>query len=301
MEITFTCPHCGEGTLIGEEFVGRSGECRACGKLVFVPKPEVSSRDAQVGSVSFTWANLRKALVSLAVVCFGLCALVLAFSWVLIALVNHGKFEGRRRISENNLRQIGIAMQNYHTEHGCLPRAHWKSATGERTLSWRVALLPYLEAKDYFDLIDVSKPWDSLENKRAINGRIPTFMMPIEDDSPMTDTSYVVITGPGTLFEEGKSVTFAECTDGLQNTILAVEVSHSHIHWTEPRDFDIRTMRLQINGAPSIGISSPWPGGANVLFADGSVRFLRNELLESDLKAMITRGGGESISFDNAR
>lgn len=37
MEITFTCPHCGEVTLMGEEFVGQTGECRACGKKVTVP------------------------------------------------------------------------------------------------------------------------------------------------------------------------------------------------------------------------------------------------------------------------
>jgi hypothetical protein len=39
MEITFNCPKCGEVTVIGEEFVGQSGECRACGALVTVTSP----------------------------------------------------------------------------------------------------------------------------------------------------------------------------------------------------------------------------------------------------------------------
>lgn len=269
--------------------------------MFIVLKPEISSVSKQENDSLSLWAMLRNTIIALAVLGLGLCVLVVATSLLVIALVNHGKFEGRRRTSENNLRQIGIAMRQYHAEHGCLPRAFWKSATGERTLSWRVALLPYLEAKQYFEQIDVSKPWDSPENEKARIFRIPTYWMPIEDNSPLTDTSYVVITGPGTLFEEGRSLTFAQCTDGLQDTILAVEVQHSHIHWSEPRDFDIRTLRLQINGAHGAGISSPWPGGAHVLFADGSVRFLRNELLESELKAMITRGGGESFSADDSK
>ncbi len=297
MEISFTCPHCHEVTLIGEEFVGQSGECRFCGRVVRVAEGRSKPVLIPQGKSRITWATVRRAIISFFLFCGFLVGAGFLLAIGINAAVDHNRFVARRQSSENNLRQIAIAMRQYHAEHGCLPRAYWKSATGERTLSWRVALLPYLEQKPCFDIIDVGKPWDSPENERAKDCRVPIFVMPLEDGSPLTDTAYVVITGPGTLFEEGKYVTFAECTDGPQNTILAVEVQHSHIHWSEPSDLDIRTMLLRINGAPGAGISSPWPGGAHVAFADGSVRFLPNSLLESTLRAMITRSGGETFQM----
>jgi prepilin-type processing-associated H-X9-DG protein len=39
-------------------------------------------------------------------------------------------------------------------------------------------------------------------------------------------------------------------------------------------------------------------GGANVVFADGSVRFLRDSISLSTLQALSTRAGGEVIAED---
>jgi prepilin-type N-terminal cleavage/methylation domain-containing protein/prepilin-type processing-associated H-X9-DG protein len=40
------------------------------------------------------------------------------------------------------------------------------------------------------------------------------------------------------------------------------------------------------------------PGGSNVCFGDGSVRFVRNGLTMNQLQALLSRAGGEVISFD---
>lgn len=40
------------------------------------------------------------------------------------------------------------------------------------------------------------------------------------------------------------------------------------------------------------------PGGANVLFADGSARFLKETILIRVLAALVTRAGGEVLSND---
>ena len=40
------------------------------------------------------------------------------------------------------------------------------------------------------------------------------------------------------------------------------------------------------------------PGGSNALFGDGSVRFLMNGLSLNQIQALISRAGGEIISFD---
>jgi prepilin-type N-terminal cleavage/methylation domain-containing protein/prepilin-type processing-associated H-X9-DG protein len=47
------------------------------------------------------------------------------------------------------------------------------------------------------------------------------------------------------------------------------------------------------------GLSSYHPGGANVAFADGSVRFLKNTTNERTVWALGTRDGGEVISADS--
>src|SRR5690349_2324972 len=61
MDITFTCPHCGEVTLIDETFVGQSGECRACGKVVTVPPVMANANRSgsrlQTSGGFLTWCN----------------------------------------------------------------------------------------------------------------------------------------------------------------------------------------------------------------------------------------------------
>ena len=48
-------------------------------------------------------------------------------------------------VSLNNLKQIGIAMHNYHDLNGKMPPAAVCDKTGKPLLSWRVLILPYVE------------------------------------------------------------------------------------------------------------------------------------------------------------
>ncbi len=199
--------------------------------------------------------------------------------------------------SGNNLKQIALAMHNYHAKHSQLPRAYWLTPSGERTLSWRVAILPFIEQQKVFDAYQVDQPWNSEANQLASNVTIPTYWNPGDAKVGKAETSYMVITGPGTVFEEGRDITFDDCSDGTANTILAVEVMGAGVKWGQPIDLDIRTMIFKINGGGSQGIGSPWKGGAQVVFVDGHVRFLSNDTLESTLRAMVTRSGGETFEM----
>jgi len=53
------------------------------------------------------------------------------------------------------------------------------------------------------------------------------------------------------------------------------------------------------NGAWSIGAASAHPGGANVLFSDGSVKFIRSTISRLTWMQLGTRAGGEVISADS--
>jgi prepilin-type processing-associated H-X9-DG protein len=45
-------------------------------------------------------------------------------------------------------------------------------------------------------------------------------------------------------------------------------------------------------------LSSPFRYGANLLFVDGSVRFLTNSVSPPTMKALATPNGGETVSRD---
>ena len=45
----------------------------------------------------------------------------------------------------NNLKQIGLAMHNYLSAKGTFPARAIRDKDGKPLLSWRVAILPYLE------------------------------------------------------------------------------------------------------------------------------------------------------------
>src|SRR5205807_1197555 len=70
-----------------------------------------------------------------------------------------------RMHSSNNLKQFGVAMQNYGSANGDrLPPAVTYANDGKPLLSWRVMLLPYLEQDALYRAFRLDEPWDSPHN-----------------------------------------------------------------------------------------------------------------------------------------
>lgn len=296
MDITFTCPRCGIVTQIEQEVVGQSGPCRNCDAVVTVTAdaPRLSpfgvpgSRRVRQGA----WSCLAWIV--------GLVLLVAIVIAALTPAVMSARQAARRMMSQGHLKQIGLAFHNYHDTYKQLPRAYYLTTSGERTLSWRVAITPFLEHHTILDEYHPEEPWNSPANFEVNSFALSIYRAPWNSDLKSRETGYMVITGPGTLFEEGKAISFDDCGDDLSTTILAVEVMGSGVPWNQPVDLDILNMVFKINGG-GMGIRSPWDNGANVLFADGSVVYLPKETLASTLKAMITRSGGEQVQIPRVR
>jgi prepilin-type processing-associated H-X9-DG protein len=206
----------------------------------------------------------------------------------------------RRSQCTCNYCQILLALHNYHSEYNVFPPAYVADARGRPMHSWRVLLLPFMEQSALYNRYNFSEPWNGPNNITLLNSMPNGFACPSRYSSPTNLTSYVAITGPGTMFPGARSTKLDDVTDGTSNTLMIVEVADVNVPWTAPIDLDVRTMSFQINDPKRAGISSKHPGGANVGLADGRARWARNSITPGKLRAVITIAGGEGLSMDQA-
>jgi prepilin-type processing-associated H-X9-DG protein len=89
--------------------------------------------------------------------------------------------------------------------------------------------------------------------------------------------------------------TIAQVTDGTPNTFIAGEVATAFKPWGDPTNW--RDAWLGLNRSP-LGFGSRHPGGANFLFVDGSVRFIKDSVDPRIFKALATPAGEEKVGSD---
>jgi prepilin-type processing-associated H-X9-DG protein len=196
----------------------------------------------------------------------------------------------------NNLHNIVLALHNYHSGHGSLPPAYIADASGRPMHSWRVLILPYLDRNELYEMYRFDEPWDGPNNSKLHDLIGDAFRCPQDHSGARsTETSYVAVVGPNTIWPADHVVKLDDVTDGLSSTLLVVEIANSGIHWMEPRDLHVSQMTRTINGKSGQGISSAHPGGAVVGFADGRVRFLGETTPAATIEALLTIRGGEQI------
>ena len=203
--------------------------------------------------------------------------------WPIIARARQA---AQRSASVNNLKQIALAMHNYHSTYNRFPAAVIIGPDGKTPHSWRVELLPYLEQNELFTAYKMDEPWDSPNNKKVLE-KMPRVFAAIPDAGG-TFSSYFVLSGDETAFPGERPVRIADITDGTSNTIMLVEAKRD-IPWTKPEDIPYEAKK------PFPKLGGFFPEGFNAALCDGSVRFLANGIAEPVLRALTTRGGGEII------
>ena len=219
-----------------------------------------------------------------------------ATSGVLVGLflpaVQAAREAARRSQCVNNLKQIGLALHNYHDTYGHFP-GNITDKDGKPLLSWRVAILPFVDEVDLHNEFKLDEPWDSPHNKPLLD-RIPTFLhCPSRPHPDPTLTHYQGFEGTRGLFEKGAKVRIQDITDGTSNTLAVVETEEG-TPWTKPSD-----LPFDENAPPSLlGAGSKHPGGFNALFGDGSVLFLKTSISPAVFKTLVTRNGGEVVNPD---
>ncbi len=205
------------------------------------------------------------------------------------------RLANQRAQSVNNLKQIGLAFHNHAAGKNHFP-ASANRDLGKFPYSWRVAILPYINEAELYKQYHFDEPWDGPNNRKLIDRMPAIYAYPTWSGGPSSrsQTSYFVLTGDSTIGGTEGGAKLAEIPDGLSNTILAVESSHQ-IPWTKPEDIQVAP-KDPTSLLPDLG--GFVPEGFNVLFADGSVRFVKKSVKPDVLKALMTKNGGEVVSSD---
>jgi hypothetical protein len=209
---------------------------------------------------------------------------------LLLPAVQAAREAARRSQCVNNFKQIGLALHKYHFDNSAFPAAAIVGKDGKPLLSWRVAILPYIEQQELYNEFHLDEPWDSPHNKALIPRMPTTYFCPSRPSAEPGTTSYLALVGNGALFEPNKPVSLKQVTDGSANTLAVVE-STQVVPWTKPADVDF-SPRVTI---ATLHLGSNHTAGMNALFADGSIRYLKSSLDSFTFRAMITKHGGEVI------
>jgi type II secretory pathway pseudopilin PulG len=293
MPIAYSCPHCGKQFSVAEQYAGQTGPCAGCGKTITIPlaAPAAGYAFAPPPGTSGGGTGVAAVVIGIVVLLLA-CPCVLG---VLVALllpaVQAARESARRMQSQNNLKQIVLALHNYHDSFGSFPPAVVTDADGKPLYSGRVLLLPFLEQQNVYQQFDLTQPWDSPQNlaiSQAIGQDWKVFRDPSSPNPPLGQTDYLFVTGTGTVFEAGKTTKLMDITDGTSNTMVIVERRGSGVNWAQPQDLDMS----QLGSLPP----GNHPGGNLVGMADGSVRFMSKTVSPGTVRAMATRNGGEAVN-----
>ncbi len=201
---------------------------------------------------------------------------------------------------QNNLRQLAIAMHNFaSTYDDRLPAPAIYGKDGKALLSWRVALLPYVEQAPLYNQFRLDEPWDSAHNKKLLAKMPAVFSPPPGAKARPGHTFYRVFTGRSTVFPEpdvkafkGPSLGLSinRLPDGTSNTLMIVEAGES-VSWTKPEElpYDDKKALPKLGALPNRFVAA---------FADGSVVTFDKKIPERLLRLLITADDGQPVNWE---
>lgn len=193
-----------------------------------------------------------------------------------------------RTYCKNYLKQIGLALYNYHDEYDSFPPAYTVDEHGRPLHSWRTLILPYIDQSDLYSQIDLTKPWNDPTNKQAMETQLHVFQCPSASVEP-NHTTYLASNGEQQAFHNNATRQIRAFADGPANTLMVAEVpSAFSVPWMSPQDADESLLnRIRADE------STTHAGGFQMLFCEGSVRFIECDIDEATFQALLTIDGGD--------
>lgn len=189
---------------------------------------------------------------------------VIAIIAVLVALllpaVQRAREAARRSQCRNNLKQLGIALHNYHESYNTFPAGGYGNHSSQYLqTSAFIAILRFVEQRGTALNYDYNNPWERLSNRDVVATTIPTYICPsVVQEPPLSSrtwaatvtalgnsfpisfgpTNYLCSKGPNDnwcldiaeegeagMFELNRSTRMGWVSDGTSNTFLLGEGS----------------------------------------------------------------------------
>ncbi len=211
-----------------------------------------------------------------------------AFAKVFAEVIAPSRAEARQLSLMNQLKQIGLAIHNYHATEKHLPPRCFTDREGKPLLSWRVALLPYIEQSAMYRAMKLGQAWNSEDNLLASQTLIPTYR---DESEPSAKTRMRAPVYPGSIWHgDGPPKTFSDVKDGTSNTIAVIHVpENAAIEWSNPEPWV-----LSVDDPMSDVFGDRET--ASVVLLDGAALVLKKSNMTNEkLIAMLTCDSGEVV------
>lgn len=265
---------------------------------------------------------------------------VIAIIGVLIALllpaVQGARESARRAQCANDLKQLGLAMHDYHDVHRTLPRSSFWSWDDQFDdfWTWGAMILPYVEQTGLYDRFNFDLEPAHTANRDLAGTAISVFRCPSQPAAKTVTFKVYDLSGSGAdpevtwpLANYGMNYRlswgwrFAEVIDGLSNTILLGEhavfdgrdggqpwlfslgVSSGAMGHSGNKEVVFTTVVASYVSIESPNntkwkgwrLSSYHPGGTQVVFCDGHVRFLPQTIDRQTLARLVSPDDGKPV------
>ena len=220
------------------------------------------------------------------------CGLLVA---LLLPALQQAREAARRTQSKNNLKQIGLALHNYHDVHATFPPGGIYGEDGTAYHSWQSTLLPYVDSAPLYNRIDYDYPWTDPVNADLYRTVVPVYLHPSDESAQFAPDGFAAshYAGSSQVFFPNSNIRIRDILDGTANTLMAGEVGAGYKAWGDPTN--VRDPADGIRVSPDTFGRDDAQLGANMLLMDGSVRYLSGDIAPDVLKALSTYDGGEQV------
>ncbi len=254
-------------------------------------------------------------------------AIITVLIGLLLPAVQSAREAARRAHCLGNLRQIGIALHGYHDAHSTFPAGGWipmptQPNTVNMNMGWSAAILPWLEQRELYAQLNVNLAYSHAANSTAAHTVLAIYLCPSEprkslwgkypgDPFEAADGDYGGMYGERGLSGKNaynnpprgplifnQTISLTEITDGASRTIQVGEAPEAlNAFWASGRNLFDQAAPINARPPSEFGqeLASRHLSGVNVLFCDGSARFLKETISNQTLGALCTRDGGEVI------